>query len=44
MWYSVEITKIENNEIKVKFMKRCAKNTFTLTEDDHYRYKNKYNL
>ncbi|GBL87295.1 hypothetical protein AVEN_170896-1 [Araneus ventricosus] len=38
MWYSGEITDIENNDMKVKCMKRHGRNTFTLSED-HYWYK-----
>ena len=39
MWYPGEITDIENNEIKVKCMKRYGNNTFTFSEEDHYWYK-----
>lgn len=39
MWYPEEITDIKNSDMKVKCMKRHGKNTFTLSEDDHYWYK-----
>ncbi|GBN76789.1 hypothetical protein AVEN_105343-1 [Araneus ventricosus] len=39
MWYPGEITDIENSDMKVKCMKRHGKNTFTLSEEDHYWYK-----
>ncbi|GBM41184.1 hypothetical protein AVEN_35755-1 [Araneus ventricosus] len=39
MQYPREITDIENSNMKVTCMKRHGKNTFTLSEEDRYWYK-----